>query len=814
MKRIITLPLMAFVAAGAFAAVPFQKTGARTHAAASRAPLSPQVLLAEKFDAFSDGSETELGKLVEFENGYHIPASMTAEPGWTGGGLRHAGGCVAIDKYQYNGYEAKGYITTPEFLLAGTATLDFRARAFSGTADLWVAMCNNESGPGEDQADYELDTDWRSFQLVARNGSLEIPSTFQFSAQSGIVMIDNVRLRFVPDRIASPFVLPPVNNSASEFTAQWEPVAGAEGYKLTVIENETPENPVSEEIVVDFNGLNAIQPEGILIDKENPGYPEGWIFDLGSAGTQEVSGNTSNLNSAPLSIKFDAVGDMIESPEFAYPLDGLSFWVKPTTNNDPGENMSLIRIEVYHAISEAWDNIAQLPAAWMEKNGGFYTIAPEALGTDVVKVRFSMIQRGKADFFVDDITLHCTDRGKRSKLLDDFVVTDTHHTVSDINPAHNYYYYVKAFNGDVVSAMSHMAWVDGVAGLSVVTDEPANVSNVGFTASWQPLGHASDYKVELYRVLRAETAQNDVLIVADDFNAVDEGTVTSPETDWLSPFDFGSKGMAKAAWGATQPAWAKGMIGTTGTNMMTYEAGLVFSPYLDLSAYAGGGIRVNAKFVTTTDGFEYGDVHENEAVFAMILKSPADKQSLAVDMVEFPVAGENSGSFNIQVPADLDLTNVIIAFMNKSGTSFFVDEAEIRMDIAAGKTVYAPCAVASTTGLSHTFGDLDTTVDHAFSVTASVSHDFEPYVSTPSAKRVVETSVASIDEVGDGTAEGAVIAARNGKIVISAADSADVAVFTLEGRCIIRTRGNATVSVAPGAYIVTVDSVVRKVIAD
>ena len=108
-----------------------------------------------------------------------------------------------------------------------------------------------------------------------------------------------------------------------------------------------PENIVSGELTRIVR-RHKINPDGITIDKSDPNYPEGWKIIVNENGTQDVSSESGNFNSAPLSLKFDAVGDTIESASTPELIDGISFWCKPTVYNDNYEYMSLMRLEIYH----------------------------------------------------------------------------------------------------------------------------------------------------------------------------------------------------------------------------------------------------------------------------------------------------------------------------------------------------------------------------------------------------------------------------------------------------------------------------------
>ncbi|MDE6854624.1 MAG: hypothetical protein K2J38_06160, partial [Muribaculaceae bacterium] len=694
MKRTLLLTALAAIALGASAAGPFEKgrpgcTPTR-HASQRLAPVmkasEKQTLLNEDFSRFTEGSETAPAENEVCSTSYMIPTELTAQPGWRGRGVHSAGGAVAIMEYEYSNpyypdddpYMMEGYISTPPMMLNGTSTVTFHARSLGDEgADLWLSACTDSEGPDEDD-DFTLTPEWQTYTFETKETSLDEMTYFQFKIERGVGIIDDIRVDFTMDRIPTPYALNAVNLSPSSFIARWEEAPGAEAYLLTMKRVEAVANPVSEEALQSFDGIRT-DADG-NIDTSDPGYPEGWTIDVSSNGTKDTGTEEGFYCSGPQSLKFDAVGDMFETETYPYPIDALSFWVRtsPETDDDYGY-LSLFRVDLYHSNTETWETMAQIPQFYLtDPDGCVYSFNPQALGKDVTKVRFSFLQRGKVDFYFDDIRVHYTQRGEESYAYRNHRVEDTQFVVSDINPTDEYSYFVQAVLGDIVSAPSYEIWVDGIAGLSVETEEPTDITPNSFTASWKQLGHATDYKVEGFRIFEPKTDMEGVVVVEENFDGIDEGTLSNPGMDLQSPFDFSSRGWTTTAWGATNPSWIAGMAGTTGTNTWRGTAGLVFTPTLDLSCHDGTSpIHVEGSFLTTTDSFEtYEGDTESEGIFALILKSASDTSPMAAGYLDTPKQGITKGSLDISnIVPGTDLSSVIIAFMNKSGLPFYVDEA-------------------------------------------------------------------------------------------------------------------------------------------
>ncbi len=780
----------------ASAAVPFLKGRKPLPAKVSHAALPVRaasgVLLEEDFSKFVGGTEDIPGEEIRYVDGYHVPEELTSMPGWTGGGIFPAAGTIALKDRK--DYDQLGYISTPPLDLGGTATLTFRARILPGSSagSLWIALCDDYYGPGEDQGDFDLSAEWKEYAMTATHGSLYDPSYFQFQAENGYVQIDDVRIEFKRDRLPTPVPLRALNVSPTEFVARWEDVE-VPSYRLNVFCKEAPAEMEKGILTETFDGIN-VDEDGKTIDADDPGWPEGWEFDL-SNGTQEVSTEKENVHSEPVSLKFDAVGDVVTSPETPQPVDGLKFWIRPSSMEEAGEELSLVRVELYHSLTGKWENIAQLPYYWMSEDGGFYEFAAEALGDDVTRVRLSMIQRGSIDFYVDDVTLSYSTRGETTRLIEDLDVEGTEYAVKGILPENEYSYYVQAVDGELVSEPSAVVWVDGVEGLRPEVAQASEVTAESFRANWKPLGHATDYRVETSRIVRAAADMRGVVVNEETFDEI-----TEEGNDWVSPYDFADNGMARTGWGATRPAWKPGMAGTQGTSWIG-EAGLVFSPYLDLSGNGNEGFDVECTVETTVESITWEDgTTYPEGMFVMALRTPRDTSALLSAYFETSTVGQHTAKLHVANPEGVDLSNVLVAFMNVTGTTFFVDEVRITQDLKAGEELVAPLSVEKTESTSVIVGGLEEESDYGYSVTASVMRNYETYVSEKSDMMRVRTIATSVEDVTE--TEGITVATSKGRLTVDAADGAGIAVYSASGVKMTEGKGRVSVRVAPGIYVV------------
>lgn len=757
---------------------------------------APQVVVNEDFSKFSDGSEENPGDEIINPDRYFISEELTAQPGWTGKGLHPAGGCVLVTPYMYDaGYGdgpelTDGYISTPPMPLGGTVTVSFRAKAKKAGSELWVAICDDYYGPSDSESFYP-DGEWKEYTFVTDEGSLTEDCYVQFRPyEGGEVFIDDIKMTLVRDRIATPYALAATNVSPTEFVANWEET-GAPGYLLSVYSMVPDENPITGKLVENFDGITP--------DADNKNIPAGWSMSFAGAS---VSTEAGTFSSAPQSVVFDNVADMIETPQTEYPLTHLAFWVKPSAMKDDDYEMSLVRVEVYHADTEVWEAISQIPYYWMEENGGFYEYTVDEMGRDIVKVRLSLVQKGQVDFYIDDLTMEYASAGTRVDVMTEKSVAASGVTVSGINPAADTYYLVKAVDGDVVSAVSNKIWVDGIAGLKVRSLPATNVTKDSFTANWEPLGHATSYKVETYAITRASEDMEDVTVIEESFDNIKEGTLENPGSSWNPTFDFSSQGWASTAWCATQPSWIEGMAGTTGTSWYG-AAGLVYSPVLDLSCNGGEGFDVDLSVLTTVKDLSEFGLADSEGVFAMVMRSPTDSQAIASGLLDTPEKGLNSGKIHVDTKGVDDLTSVYVALMNKSGKPFYVDHIRISQNLKAGEVLNRPLGSAFSGTTSLDVKGLDPASDHAYAVTASTSRDYVDYVSLPSDLQSVATSTAAVDVVD---IDGVSVSCVSGVLEISAPEDIAWNVYTPAGVRVATGVGSSTLSLDRGVYLVNVGS--------
>ena len=777
-------------------AKPFVKT------ASTPRSIAASVVVDEDFSLFTAGSETT-PDATNIAEDYTVPDNYTHQSGWVGGGVHQAGGTCALYPHD-NGYGSlrDGFISTPVMELYGDVTLTFRAKRGTGSqANLSAVICDDYEGPLEDFRDYTLTDEWQTFTYNTDKASFDL-CNFQISAEGGVALVDDIRIERMRTRIATPYAGRPVNNSLTEFSVEWEPVADAKDYLLNVYYTAMPDQQVSGTISQNFDGIN-VNSNGTTINLLNPNYPEGWTINVSARGKQDVA-TGSNCSSAPIAIMLDAEGDEIISPETPAEINHISFWIKPTSMDYEDDMISMISVLVYYTNTQRWERIANIPNFYIEDGATCYEFDSDQIGDYVKRIKIEYLQEGdnKVGFMIDDMTLDYATQPQPIAVVDNKAVAGTSYTVSDIDPERDYFYYVQARDGELLSDPSERMWVDGLTGLKPTVKEATDVTTTGFTANWERMPKADSYKVDLSKVVEATSAMTDVVVLEEDFSLITEGTISAPGQTWGNA-NLGEMGMANTSWVLTQPIWANGMAGTSGTSWAG-TAGLVASPYLSLNNN-GGKFTVNATVYNTV---------ADDVIFVMVLNSIYDTQATDAQQIQCAAPGltnktvtfENSGK-----------ENILVAFMSMSGEAFFVDDVVITQDLNPGEKLSAPFSSVTNKSADnfYTFTGLPEGADYAYSVTAMRKRAYDNYTSNRSDAMVAPTASSAGIGTVTGNDSAITVTGTNGAIMINATEAGtDVTVVDMHGRTVSTASteaGTIHIKAIPGIYIVKAGETAVKV---
>lgn len=763
--------------------------------------IPTQTVVEEDFSNFTAGTEIapdekNIGGPRDYT--YHIDPGFMKLEGWTGSAIHQAGGACAITSYMEPNYdyEVMGFLSTPEMELYGECTVTFRAKRLASSPDkgyLWLALCDNMQGP-VDEKTFELTTEWGNYSFTSYAATFNNRNIFQFTPKEAGIIVDDITVFRKRNRIPSPSINPSDNVSQTEFVASWHSTPTADSYLLNVYYKALPEGEkVDGTLVEGFDKINA-DTDG-NVNTANPGYPDGWTVDL-RAGKNKLSKVEGTFNSAPQALLFDAVGDSLVSPVMPAPFKKLSFWIKPSSMNDSYEEMSLIGVSILHK-GGRWEHIANLPASWLEEEGGFYDFGGEDFGDDVVQVKFWMIQKGNVDFYMDDVTIEYATLPVPYAFIENEELTDTFRVVKDLNMEYDYYYYVQAKEGKLLSETSAHIWVDRIVGIKPEALPASDLSENGFTANWNPLVNAQSYTVNLYEFTETEKDNQEVTLLSEDFDLVTEGTVDNPmsPSGWNYMFSLWEEELTKTDWNAAYLIWAKGMVGgKAGTEYST--PGIIFTPAMLLAD--GGDIIVDFSALTKK---------KEDEIAVVIMDNMLGNQGIMAYSFKAGEDGTVTGSARFESKyVEEHMTPgkyYYVAFMTSNGGEFFIDKVRVAQTRKAkGEKVYGLLELAKTDDRQFVFNGLTSDRKYAYDVQASCTRQYMPYASEKSDPVVV--SLPSSIECIKGHESEIKVYAADGKLVVDKITSGRVSVYNAQGQLVtvVPDDGMVEIALPSGLYLV------------
>ncbi len=763
---------------------PFQKKHlpAKTQTTRDGKDISFDVVVDEDFSKFQAGSETAPDNTSITMEKYSINPAYTQKPGWTGDGVYQAGGTCYLGTYLYDNYPYYGYLTTPEMPLYGDVVITFRAKRApkaNSKTTLWVVVCDAYSGPVNSGMDAALDTEWKEFEYKTSDATFSETSVVQFAAYDGEVFVDDIKVQRAITKIETPYALPVINNSPTSFTASWNKVATASEYLLSVYYMDMPENSIAPVTVTeDFEGINVME-DGTTINKTNPNYPNGWKINVSSNGKKDMANEPGHFNSGKQAIYMDEVGDYIYTPVTPAPISSFSFWVKPSSMEYEEYPYSMLSLEVF--ADGQWYTVGNLPNYYFQ-DGGVYTTDIATLGVGVTQIKLSYIQKNKVAFAIDDITYTYSSQPVPYMIFEDQVVKDTFCVVNDINPEKETYYYVKSRNGQLISEKSYAVWVDGINGVKPTALAASNITENSFTANWQRIPNAQQYKVNASKSVKYEEGKKEQILLHETFDLITQGTVDNPSWSYEWTEMLAETGKAETDWILQLPQFANGMAGAQATNYWSGRAGLVVSPRMSLDCNEGT-FDVDVKAYMTYPG---------DTLFVMLLNEYSDKQALAASIVPFD--GTTAGPLEATTRFEkLGQKDVKVAFMSMYGQPFFIDEVTVRQKLNKGEETLVPYKTVFTEQPQYTFTGLDKGTSYTYDVQASANKDYIDYVSDVSNVIFVSLPTA-IDGVN--TAQARVFSA-NGNIYVQLPVATEINLYGTDGILLNKINGNAGLNTIP-----------------
>ncbi len=796
---------------GNWASEPFKGMPRSARTITPKAEIATVVVLEEDFSLFTAGSEQapDSENVAPEENyRYYVKDEYMHTPGWGGYNVYQAGGACALLKYDDPWYgESYGYIKTPKAELYGTATVTFRARrahSNPGAGNLDLALCDDSYGRLETTA-IQITDEWQQYSWSSTKADFNDRSVFQFTPVEGELLIDDIKVTRVRNRIPGTTAVAPVNNSTTEFVARWNPTTlpDADGYIFNVYYKDMPSEVIAPgSISVDFESIN-LNAEG-NIDAENPGYPEGWSINVSSNGSKDMCTDAGDFNSGRQAINFDSAGDTVISPVTPAPINKISFWIKPSNMNYESGYYSLVGVSIRQTDGK-WEHIANIPNYWLNANGGYYEFEGDVIGEYITQVRLTCESSYDVTFAIDDIKIDYATTPVPYALISNELLTDTFRVVSGIDPSKEHFYYVQVKEGELISDPSSDMWVDGILGVTPKALPATDLTATGFTANWEPIHNADVYKLSVEQKQITQSDNEEIVLAYEDFSLLAEGTADNPYIPWTATHSLVDNNQSEQDWILVNPQWASGMAGSRGTTWMG-EAGLVVSPGLKLG---NNEVKVEVTACSTVPG---------DTLWVMVMDDYSANVALAGKTIGFSAteAGYTTGTVTFD-GSDFGDGVSYVAFMSQIGSAFFIDEAKISVIVPTkGTEIECPFKIINHNENSYTFTGLPEGVrNYSYNVVAKCNKNFMDYISEVSETIAVELPLASVENIS--VENNCRVYSVDGALKVVSKGEAAVQVYNTCGALVKVAHigaGENTVPVQQGIYIVKVGDEVHKIVVN
>ena len=740
-------------------------------------------LLEEDFSLMTAGSEMEPDgtNLVDLET-YMVDPNYTHTPGWSGAYVYQAGGMCAIG----NSYMA--YINTPEFEMAGSVHISFRARIQSGNqCQTIIGLCIDPWNPQIIDFDgIYMTSEWQTYEFDFSN-----PESLNAFIQINCFtpwLLDDLLITRELDFMPAPNALDATHYTMEGFDANWNEVATAEDYLLTVFKRDFY-GP--EQVYVAPESFENINNDGQFINWNNPNIPEGWVLNLQAGSTRQV---TTDAYDGNLALCMDAVGDTIILPSNGGRFLASTVYLKLLAYNPDNDATQL---EFIGKVNGEWQYVGVYIPDWnVYNNHGMEWSSTNlfSLWIDNMYDEFGLAYSGEGntiyalDFWDYTTSQACT----METVYEDIEIAapNLSYTVTGLNPAEDHYYYLKARNGEFgESVKSNYISCFGLC--PPVMREASGIIEGGYTANWEAHPKADAYEIHNYYVMTAETDQPNAVVFSEDFVQVHNGVMPP---DYLIDDDPYYHRLDQYT---VQPDWygagiilAEGMLGAADNE---YLYGNLYTPQITLNnaetfhvkatiwGWEGETVSITATTTGEVHSFEYAE---------------SGLQTLEMDFTAGPESHRER-----------------LRFEDRYGYPFLIDNLQVMQDLHVGDKTYNIVSwnlIEDGTAESYTYTGLDSygVEDFAYDLIAIHTAFGDDYESINSEYREA-TIMVSVEETSS-TTFSIYPNPTNGQVTICAEGMSHVAVLSLLGQVVLEAdvRGDEAVldlsQLEAGVYVVRV----------
>lgn len=657
------------------------------------ADAGSRVLINEDFSRMPSGTpEVPWGLAIEPDADGYIPGHLTAIPGWRGVGVHQAGGSCALQGYSdAYGRTAWGYIFTPLKYMGGEISVSFRAKRLPGSrGSLWVTLYLDDGVNVVESIQLDLTTRWSTQKITFDAYMADVALMLQFSADGGGIVFDDLRVELERTDITAPAELKVINHSPVSFTACWADM-NVDRYFVNLFTLTEP----------------ADYESGVISEGFDSPAPDGWVME-----NVDLDYETSNCGQSVPAVTFSNEAACLISPLLPQPLDRVEFRLVASSTREEEYGLTGLRVDVHRATSDTWDNIGFIANFDCSPQGDEVVFESDHIGCDVDRLRLRMTEHCEATMYVDDITLEYASEPVADYIVSDLELVDTHITFDELDPEGDYYWTVRAQDGEFESQLSSKVWFDGIEGLPV-NGLRTSVEGPGeVTVNWNPMPRVDGYDVCVFTTLTAyESSLAGCTILEEDFT---DGTDAS-------------------LWQSTKPLHDSDGLGAAGCTV--YGArGMIYSPRIDLSCNAGQGFNVSATLRTTI---------KDEEIRILVLSELDASMVLASASIECPRPGETSANVWVDTQGNDNLSDVIIAFISMKNADFYLDRVWVSQTVLPGETLFVPLGpVIRTEQPELTLSGLSNDVDHVIEVTASARRGNRVYTSLSSERVTARTNTS------------------------------------------------------------------------
>ena len=392
--------------------------------------------------------------------------------------------------------------------------------------------------------------------------------------------------------------------------------------------------------------------------------------------------------------------------------------------------------------------------------------------------------------------------GAKEYVLHDEVVATLSKTVTGLDASKTYYFTVRGRNasGYMSDYSEEIQVVKVISSIGAPTVLPAtNVAATSFTANWEAVADAKEYIASLFRTETLSQSKT-VSIISEDFSKVTEGTFEYVDFPNLSQETL-DKYTHTPGWYGVAHALAAGYMVLS---PFSSAPATLTTPALDLSA-ADGVFTVDVNMAEA----KYGNFSEGYEVTVNLYngndETPVETQKVRLD-----------GKFSdYSIEFTKGSSESYIEFVYDGSNKLYFDDITISQNLNAGDSYTVLAAENTVESTScHFDAELDNK-DYMYYYTVTAvgetveDHEIVSIASTPSDKMPVayspETGVngAKASAVGVGT--------NGGKVVVTLAADAPIAIYSINGSLIAYVSGKAGANTIDTAEQVVVVKVTGKV---